>query len=73
MSDNSYIRGDIVRIMSRSLSGPATCGNFTVLDVYPVEHMEPVYRIRGLGKGPERMVPGSELRLVVGLTPAHPR
>jgi hypothetical protein len=61
--DYELRRGDVVRIASRSLSGPGTGGDFTVLSAYPVEYMEPVYRIRSIRTRDERMVPGSKLRL----------
>lgn len=64
MTDAMFASGDVVNILSRSLSGPATRGDFTVIRAYPVEHMEPVYRIRSVVDRQERMVPGSELRRV---------
>lgn len=65
-----FSSGDVVNILSRSLSGPATKGEFTIVRSYPVEHMEPVYRIRSVVDQQERMVPGSELRRAA--TPTDP-
>ena len=62
MQSTAFNIGDVVQIASRSLSGSAAKGAFTILRAYPVEHMEPVYRIRSLEDRQERMVPGSELR-----------
>jgi hypothetical protein len=57
--DYELRRGDVVRIASRPLSARERGGDFTVLSAYPIEYMEPVYRIRAIRTRGERMVPGA--------------
>jgi hypothetical protein len=66
-----YDVGQRVRVSSRSLSGPRSGGEFKVVRCYPVDGMEPLYRIKSVSSPHERMVPGRELRRVSS-DPADP-
>lgn len=64
-----FVGGDSVIINRVSLTSAGTRGSYTVIRSYPVEHMDPVYRIRSNETGIERMVPGTEIRLAPVLVP----
>lgn len=57
-----FSSGDLVSITSRSMGDIAVGDQFTVVRSYPVEHGDPVYRVRNVRDQRERMVPGSALR-----------
>jgi hypothetical protein len=64
MFNPQYEAGERVRVSSRSLSGPSSGDEFKVIKRYPVEGMEPLYRIKSVSSPHERMVPGSEMKRV---------
>ena len=56
-----------VCVSTGSLSGPASTSAFEIIDRYPVEGREPMYRLFDTRERTERMVPESELSPVQAL------
>jgi hypothetical protein len=61
VTSQPYAVGETVSIAHRSLSGPITNDYFTVVHRYVIERGAPLYHVRSLIDGDERMVPESEL------------
>jgi hypothetical protein len=64
MSTNRFDLGSRICVSPDSLSGPATTNEFRIVDCYPVEGREPMYRLSSIHGRTERMVPESELRRI---------
>jgi hypothetical protein len=62
MSSTRFDVGSRVCVSIGSLSGPATTGEFRIVERYAVEGREAMYRLASIQGAAERLVPESELR-----------
>jgi hypothetical protein len=62
MSTDHLDMGSRVCVSADSLSGPATTNEFRIIDRYPVEGQEAMYRLASTRGHTERVVPEGELR-----------
>jgi hypothetical protein len=73
MSTSHLDVGSRICVSADSLSGPATTSEFRIIDRYPVEGCEPMYRLSSTRGQMERVVPESELRRTgLHLLPSRP-